>query len=207
MAKISDSKGRSDTNSGYARLSGNQRLGQLQIGIEAMSDQKLPLDQIIQGDCVQILNTLPEKSIDLIFADPPYNLQLSQELWRPNMTKVDAVNDEWDKFGGFAEYDLFTRDWLTACRRVLKDTGTIWVIGSYHNIFRVGNILMDLGYWILNDIVWVKTNPMPNFRGVRFTNAHETLLWAQKVKGAKYTFNHHAMKSLNDDLQMRSDWE
>jgi modification methylase len=207
MAKISDSKGRSDTNSGYARLFGNQRLGQLQIGIEAMSDQKLPLDQIIQGDCVQILNTLPEESIDLIFADPPYNLQLSQELWRPNMTKVDAVNDEWDKFGGFAEYDLFTRDWLTACRRVLKDTGTIWVIGSYHNIFRVGNILMDLGYWILNDIVWVKTNPMPNFRGVRFTNAHETLLWAQKVKGAKYTFNHHAMKSLNDDLQMRSDWE
>lgn len=123
------------------------------------------------------------------------------------MTKVDAVDDDWDKFGGFAEYDRFTRDWLSACRRVLKDTGTIWVIGSYHNIYRVGTVLMDLGYWILNDIIWVKTNPMPNFRGVRFTNAHETLLWAQKQKGARYTFNHHVMKSLNGDLQMRSDWE
>ncbi|MBM4423997.1 MAG: site-specific DNA-methyltransferase [Chloroflexi bacterium] len=171
------------------------------------SRNELPLDRILWGDCVRILNTLPEKSVDLIFADPPYNLQLSQELWRPNMTKVDAVDDEWDKFGGFAEYDRFTHEWLTACRRVLKDTGAIWVIGSYHNIYRVGSVLMDLGYWILNDVVWLKTNPMPNFRGVRFTNAHETLLWAQKVKGAKYTFNHHAMKSLNDDLQMRSDWE
>ena len=166
-----------------------------------------PLDQIIQGDCIEVLNSLPEKSVDLIFADPPYNLQLQQELWRPNMTKVDAVDDDWDKFGGFAEYDHFTRAWLSACRRVLKDTGTIWVIGSYHNIYRVGAILMDLGYWILNDVVWVKTNPMPNFRGVRFTNAHETLIWAQKIKGARYTFNHHAMKALNDDLQMRSDWD
>jgi modification methylase len=143
----------------------------------------------------------------LVFADPPYNLQLKQELWRPNQTRVDAVDDEWDRFASFEEYDRFTRAWLSACRRVLKDTGTLWVIGSYHNIYRVGAILQDLGSWILNDIVWVKTNPMPNFRGVRFTNAHETLLWAQKTKGARYTFNHHAMKGLNDDLQMRSDWE
>jgi site-specific DNA-methyltransferase (adenine-specific) len=164
-------------------------------------------DQILQGDCVDVLNTLPEKSVDLIFADPPYNLQLQNELWRPNMTRVDAVDDEWDKFGDFAEYDAFTRSWLAACRRVLKDTGTLWVIGSYHNIYRVGATLMDLGYWILNDIIWEKTNPMPNFRGVRFTNAHETLIWAQKLKGARYTFNHHVMKALNDDLQMRSDWE
>lgn len=171
-----------------------------------MSEKKLPLDQIIQGDCLEILNTLPEKSVDLIFADPPYNLQLSQDLWRPNLTKVDAVNDTWDQFSSFEEYDAFTRNWLTACRRVLKDTGTMWVIGSYHNIYRVGNILQDLGFWILNDIVWVKTNPMPNFRGVRFTNAHETLLWVQKEKGARYTFNYQDMKTLNDDLQMRSDW-
>ncbi len=168
---------------------------------------ELPLDQILQGECTEVLNSLPEKSVDLIFADPPYNLQLQNDLWRPNMTKVDAVDDAWDQFGSFADYDRFTRAWLGACRRVLKDTGALWVIGSYHNIYRVGGILMDLGYWILNDIVWIKTNPMPNFRGVRFTNAHETLLWAQKQKGARYTFNHHAMKSLNDDLQMRSDWE
>jgi modification methylase len=163
-------------------------------------------DRIIRGDCRDVLAALPEKSVDLIFADPPYNLQLQQELWRPNMTKVDAVTDRWDHFESFAAYDQFTETWLRACRRVLKDTGTIWVIGSYHNIYRVGRILMDLGYWILNDICWVKSNPMPNFRGVRFTNAHETLLWAQKIKGAPYTFNYHTMKSLNDDLQMRSDW-
>jgi modification methylase len=168
---------------------------------------ELNLDQIIQGDCVQVMNGLPEKSVDVIFADPPYNLQLKNELWRPNHTRVDAVNDDWDKFGDLAAYDRFTRDWLGACRRVLKDTGTLWVIGSYHNIYRVGAVLMDLDYWILNDIVWVKTNPMPNFHGSRFTNAHETLLWAQKIKGKHYTFNYHAMKSLNDDLQMRSDWE
>ncbi len=168
---------------------------------------ELTLDCILPGDCLEVLPTLPEKSVDLVFADPPYNLQLQNDLWRPNHTKVDAVNDPWDQFAGFAEYDRFTRSWLTACRRVLKDTGALWVIGTYHNIYRVGAILMDLGYWILNDIVWVKTNPMPNFRGVRFTNAHETLLWAQKNKGARYTFNHHAMKALNDDLQMRSDWE
>jgi modification methylase len=168
---------------------------------------ELPLDQILQGDCIEILKGLPEQSVDLIFADPPYNLQLQQELYRPDMSKVDAVDDEWDRFDGFAQYDQFTRAWLQACRRVLKESGTIWVIGSYHNIYRVGAILMDQGYWILNDAVWIKTNPMPNFRGVRFTNAHETLLWAQKHKGARYTFNYDAMKALNDGLQMRSDWE
>ena len=170
------------------------------------STPELPLNRILKGDCVEILNSLPENSIDLVFADPPYNLQLQNELYRPNMTKVDAVNDNWDKFASFKDYDDFTTTWLTACRRILKDTGTIWVIGSYHNIYRVGTILQDLGFWYLNDVVWVKSNPMPNFRGVRFTNAHETMLWSQKKKGAKYTFNHHAMKSLNDDLQMRSDW-
>jgi DNA modification methylase len=166
----------------------------------------LPLNQILQGNCIDILKSLPEKSVDLIFADPPYNLQLQNDLYRPNMTKVDAVNDGWDQFNGFAEYDAFTRDWLSASQRVLKDTGTIWVIGSYHNIYRVGSIMQDLGFWILNDIIYLKYNPMPNFRGVRFTNAHETLIWAQKKKGAKYIFNHQSMKALNEDLQMRSDW-
>ncbi len=166
----------------------------------------LPINQIIQGNCIEVLNTFPEKSIDLIFADPPYNLQLRQELWRPNMTKVDAVDDEWDQFEDFHSYDEFSKRWLSACRRVLKDSGTIWVIGTYHNIYRIGSIMQDLGYWFLNDVIWIKTNPMPNFRGVRFTNAHETLIWASKYKGAKYTFNHHAMKALNDDKQMRSDW-
>jgi modification methylase len=164
------------------------------------------MDEVIQGDCLEILSQLPENSIDLIFADPPYNLQLKQELWRPNHTLVDAVDDEWDRFSSFEEYDAFTRSWLAACRRVLKDNGTIWVIGTYHNIHRVGSILQDLDFWILNEVVWVKTNPMPNFRGVRFTNAHETLIWAQKKRGVPYTFNHHDMKALNDDLQMRSDW-
>ncbi len=166
----------------------------------------LPLDQVIQGDCLEVLERLPESCIDLVFADPPYNLQLKQELWRPNLTKVDAVDDEWDRFDSFAEYDAFTRKWLSACRRILKDTGTLWVIGTYHNIHRVGAILQDLDYWILNEVAWIKTNPMPNFRGVRFTNAHETLIWAQKKRGSRYTFNHQAMKALNDDLQMRSDW-
>ena len=168
--------------------------------------EKLPLSQILHGDCIEILKSLPESSVDLIFADPPYNLQLRHDLYRPNMTKVDAVNDGWDKFNGFMEYDTFTREWLSASRRVLKETGTVWVIGSYHNIYRVGSILQDLGFWILNDVVWIKNNPMPNFRGVRFTNAHETMIWAQKKQGAKYTFNHKSMKALNDDLQMRSDW-
>ncbi len=166
----------------------------------------LPIDTILHGDCCEILADLPENSVDLIFADPPYYLQLQHELYRPNMSRVAAVDDGWDKFANFTEYDQFTRSWLTACQRVLKDTGTLWVIGSYHNIYRVGTILQDLDFWFLNDIVWIKTNPMPNFRGVRFTNAHETLLWVQKKQGAKYTFNHHAMKGLNDDLQMRSDW-
>ena len=171
-----------------------------------MRTSELPLDQILLGDCLKRLHTLPEESIDLVFADPPYNLQLAQDLYRPNHTKVSAVDDSWDQFQGFEAYDSFTRDWLAACRRVLKKTGTLWVIGSYHNIFRVGTILQDLDYWILNDIVWVKTNPMPNFRGVRLTNAHETLIWAQKTKGASYTFNYQDMKALNGDLQMRSDW-
>jgi modification methylase len=166
----------------------------------------LPLNQILHGDCIEILKSLPENSVDLIFADPPYNLQLRNDLYRPNMTKVDAVNDGWDRFDNFAEYDAFTREWLSAAQCVLKNTGTIWVIGSYHNIYRVGAIMQDLGFWILNDLVWIKKNPMPNFRGVRFTNAHETILWAQKKKGAKYTFNHKSMKALNEDLQMRSDW-
>jgi site-specific DNA-methyltransferase (adenine-specific) len=164
------------------------------------------LDIVLPGNCIDILAQLPENCADLVFADPPYNLQLSQELLRPDRSKVDAVDDDWDKFATLHDYDLFTIQWLTACRRVLKDTGTIWVIGSYHNIFRVGSILQDLGFWILNDVIWIKNNPMPNFRGVRFTNAHETLIWAQKKRDVKYTFNHHAMKSLNDDLQMRSDW-
>jgi len=152
--------------------------------------------------------TLPQKSVDLIFADPPYNLQLQQELRRPDMSRAAAVDDAWDQFTDFASYDQFTRAWLTACRRVLKDTGTIWVIGSYHNIYRVGGILQDPGYWMLNDVIWIKRNPMPQFRGVRFTNAHETLLWCKKSRiQKKYTFNYHALKMANDEKQMRSDWE
>jgi len=165
------------------------------------------LDQILQGDFREVLPALPDKSVDLIFADPPYNLQLRQELWRPNMTRVDAVDDDWDRFDDFAAYDAFTRAWLGECRRLLKDTGTLWAIGSYHNIYRIGAIMQDLGFWFLNDVVWVKADPMPNFRGVRFTNAHETLLWAKKSRGQRrYTFNYHAMKQLNDERQMRSDW-
>ncbi len=172
----------------------------------AKSNESLPLDQVLVGDCRDILADLPAESIDLIFADPPYNLQLEGALWRPNLTKVDAVDEDWDRFESFNQYDRFTHEWLSACRRVLKPSGTLWVIGSYHNIYRVGKILQDLDFWVLNDVVWVKANPMPNFRGVRYTNAHETLLWVQKKKGEKYTFNYHAMKGLNDDLQMRSDW-
>ena len=166
----------------------------------------LPIDQVILGDCVEVMNSFPRESVDLIFADPPYNLQLRQELWRPNMTKVNGVDDAWDKFASMQEYDEFTRRWLSAAKRVLKETGTIWVIGTYHNIFRIGAIMQDLGFWILNDVVWIKTNPMPNFRGVRFTNAHETLIWASKHKKARYTFNYHAMKEMNGGKQMRSDW-
>ena len=165
------------------------------------------LDTILKGDCVAALERLPEKSVDVIFADPPYNLQLEGDLHRPDQSKVDAVDDEWDRFDSFAAYDAFTRAWLLAARRVLKPNGTIWVIGSYHNIFRVGAIMQDLGFWILNDIVWRKTNPMPNFRGRRFQNAHETMIWASRDPQAKgYTFNYEAMKAANDDVQMRSDW-
>jgi site-specific DNA-methyltransferase (adenine-specific) len=171
-----------------------------------LSDKALPLDSILPGDCRDLLGRLPESSVDLVFADPPYNLQLTRDLYRPDLSKVDAVDDGWDHFTSFAEYDAFTAAWLKECRRVLKPTGTLWVIGSYHNIFRIGKALQDLEFWILNDVVWIKDNPMPNFRGMRFTNAHETLIWAQKTKGAKYTFNYHSMKALNDDLQMRSDW-
>ena len=168
----------------------------------------LPLDQILQGDCVSILDSLPAASVDLIFADPPYNLQLQQALLRPNQTRVDGVEDEWDKFADFATYDAFTRAWLSACRRVLKDDGTLWVIGSYHNIYRVGSLLQDLGYWILNEVVWHKTNPMPNFRGARFTNATETLIWAARTRDQKrYTFNYQAMKQINDGKQMQNVWQ
>jgi len=171
------------------------------------AQKSLPLDNILKGDCIELMNSLPEKSVDVIFADPPYNMQLKGELHRPDNSHVDAVNDSWDQFSGFDAYDKFTRNWLTAARRVLKDTGTIWVIGSYHNIYRVGSIIQDIGFWVLNDIVWRKSNPMPNFRGTRFTNAHETLLWCNKGEGFnKYTFNYEAMKAFNDDVQMRSDW-
>src|SRR5215468_7382963 len=164
-------------------------------------------ETIIQGDCIEQLARLPDKSVDLVFADPPYNLQLGGDLLRPDNSKVDAVDDAWDRFDSFEAYDAFTRAWLKECRRILKDNGAIWVIGSYHNIFRVGAALQDLGFWILNDIVWRKSNPMPNFKGTRFTNAHETLIWAAKGRGARrYTFNYDAMKMANDELQMRSDW-
>ncbi len=167
---------------------------------------KLREDGVLVGDCVEIMARLPEASIDLVFADPPYNLQLNGELLRPNHSRVEGVDDAWDKFVDFAAYDRFTRAWLEAARRLLKPDGGLWVIGSYHNIYRVGAILQDLGFWILNDIVWRKTNPMPNFRGRRFTNAHETLLWCARSRESRYTFNYDAMKALNDELQMRSDW-
>ena len=167
---------------------------------------KTKTNHIYQGNCVDIMADLPEGSFDMVFADPPYNLQLSGDLRRPNNSAVDAVTESWDQFDGFAAYDQFTHDWLSAVRRILKPNGTMWVIGSYHNIFRVGTILQDLGFWILNDVIWRKTNPMPNFRGRRFTNAHETLLWCARDSAAKYRFNYETMKSLNEDLQMRSDW-
>jgi modification methylase len=166
----------------------------------------LPFNVILEGDCIAEMARLPDKSVDMIFADPPYNLQLGGDLFRPEGGRVDAVDDEWDKFESLTVYDNFTRDWLEQARRVLKDDGTIWVIGSYHNIYRVGSLLQDAGFWILNDIVWRKTNPMPNFRGTRFTNAHETLIWCAKDEKSRYTFNYRVMKALNDDLQMRSDW-
>ncbi|MCB2072897.1 MAG: site-specific DNA-methyltransferase [Novosphingobium sp.] len=166
----------------------------------------LPLRQILPGDCVEAMKSLPSASVDMVFADPPYNLQLGGDLNRPDGSHVDAVTNDWDKFDSFSTYDAFTRAWLAEARRVLKPDGSLWVIGSYHNIFRVGAIVQDLGFWILNDIVWRKANPMPNFKGTRFTNAHETLIWAAMGEKAKYTFNYRAMKTLNDELQMRSDW-
>src|ERR1700743_99142 len=162
--------------------------------------------RIIVGDCVAEMSKLPAGSVDLVFADPPYNLQLKGDLKRPDESHVDAVNNDWDKFSSFAAYDDFTRAWLLACRRVMKPSATLWVIGSYHNIFRVGAIMQDLGFWVLNDIVWRKTNPMPNFRGRRFTNAHETMIWATREQGARYTFNYEALKAGNEDIQVRSDW-
>jgi len=166
----------------------------------------LPIDTILVGDCIDHMNALPAGSVDLIFADPPYNLQLEQGLTRPDQSKVDGVDDDWDKFQSFAHYDTFTRAWLKAARRVLKPDGAIWVIGSYHNIFRVGAALQDLDFWLLNDVIWRKANPMPNFRGTRFTNAHETLIWASKSRTSRPTFNYEQLKQANDDLQMRSDW-
>lgn len=164
------------------------------------------LNKIIHGNSINVLHDLPKNSVDLVFADPPYNLQLNNELYRPDLTAVDGVQEDWDKFGSFKDYDRFTIEWLSLIRTVLKPNGTLWVIGSYHNIYRLGYILQNLGFWILNDIIWRKTNPMPNFRGKRFTNAHETLIWASKSNNSKYAFNYDAMKSLNGDLQMRSDW-
>jgi modification methylase len=174
---------------------------------DTLPNAELPLDSIIMQDCITAMRALPAKSVDLIFADPPYNLQLGGDLSRPDGSHVDAVTDDWDKFDSLNAYDVFTRAWLTEARRILKDNGAIWVIGSYHNIFKVGSAIQDLGYWILNDIVWRKANPMPNFKGTRFTNAHETLIWASMGEKARYTFNYRSMKTLNDELQMRSDWE
>jgi len=176
------------------------------MGYQTRPDIRPLQDRILVGDCITELKKIPAGTVDLVFADPPYNLQLSGGLTRPDQSKVDAVDDHWDQFESFEAYDRFTKGWLAECRRVLKPDGALWVIGSYHNIFRVGTILQDMGFWILNDVVWRKTNPMPNFRGRRFTNAHETLIWASREASAKYTFNYEAMKVFNDDLQMRSDW-
>ena len=173
------------------------------VAIEAAP---VPVDTLLRGDCIAQMAALPDKCIDMIFADPPYNLQLGGDLFRPEGSRVDAVDNDWDKFDTLGSYDRFTKAWLREARRILKPNGTIWVIGSYHNIFRVGSALQDEGFWILNDIIWRKANPMPNFKGTRFTNAHETLIWASKSEKSKYTFNYRAMKTLNDELQMRSDW-
>ena len=168
--------------------------------------RELPLDQVLRGDCIELMRMLPAASVHCVFADPPYNLQLRGELRRPDDSLVDGVDDDWDRFTDFAAYDQFTRDWLAECRRLLRKDGTLWVIGSYHNIYRIGTILQDLGFWVLNDIVWRKSNPMPNFRGRRFTNAHETMIWAARGRDSRHRFNYQAMKALNDDIQMRSDW-
>ena len=174
--------------------------------LKAAEAAVLPLNQILDGDCIEVMNSLPAGSVDLIFADPPYNLQLKGDLHRPDNSLVDAVDDHWDQFSSFEAYDRFTKAWLAAAKRLLKPNGAIWVIGSYHNIFRVGAALQDQGFWLLNDVVWRKSNPMPNFRGKRLTNAHETLIWAGRDETSKYTFNYEALKALNDGVQMRSDW-
>jgi modification methylase len=174
--------------------------------IKAAEAAVLPLNQILGGDCIEVMNSLAAGSVDLIFADPPYNLQLKGDLHRPDNSLVDAVDDHWDQFTSFEAYDRFTKSWLAAAKRLLKPNGAIWVIGSYHNIFRVGAALQDQGFWLLNDVVWRKSNPMPNFRGKRLTNAHETLIWAGRDETSKYTFNYEALKALNDGVQMRSDW-
>lgn len=175
--------------------------------LEALKKENTLLNSVIKGDAAEALRLIPENSFDMVFADPPYNLQLKNELYRPNRTKVDAVDDEWDNFGGFKDYDIFTRKWLGQVKRVMKPSATLWVIGTYHNIFRIGAILQDLGFWVLNDVIWIKDNPMPNFRGVRFTNATETLIWCVKSeKAKKYTFNYELMKKLNGGKQMRNDW-
>ncbi|MCZ8325156.1 MAG: site-specific DNA-methyltransferase [Sphingomonadaceae bacterium] len=188
-------------------------MGQMLVGEKArlkavreVARPDLPLGRILDGDCIEAMRSLPDACVDMIFADPPYNLQLGGDLSRPDGSHVDAVTDHWDQFDSFAAYDKFSREWLTEARRVLKPNGSLWVIGSYHNIFRLGAMLQDMGFWILNDIVWRKANPMPNFKGTRFTNAHETLIWCSMGEKAKYTFNYRAMKTLNDELQMRSDW-
>jgi len=186
-----------------AKAGQRQKMGQTQKNRQAAA---LPIGRILDGDCIEVMRGLPAASVDLIFADPPYNLQLRGELHRPDNSRVDAVDDDWDQFSSFAAYDRFTRAWLAEARRILKPNGAIWVIGSYHNIFRVGTALQDQGFWILNDVVWRKSNPMPNFRGKRLTNAHETLIWASRQEGAKYTFNYEALKALNEGVQMRSDW-
>jgi modification methylase len=183
----------------------NRRNGDRAV-IRTRKTEKLPLDVVLAGDCIETMRGLPAESVDLVFADPPYNLQLKGELHRPDNSRVDAVDDHWDQFASFAAYDVFTRDWLAAARRCLKPDGAIWVIGSYHNVFRLGAALQDAGFWILNDVIWRKSNPMPNFRGKRLTNAHETLIWAAKSDQSRYTFNYEAMKALNEGVQMRSDW-
>jgi len=171
-----------------------------------MKSMKLEINEIHHGDCLDLIRQLPSGSVDMVFADPPYNLQLNRDLYRPDRSLVSAVDDGWDKFDSFGSYDAFTAAWLGECRRILKDNGSIWVIGTYHNIFRIGSVLQDAGFWVLNDIIWIKTNPMPNFMGTRFANAHETLIWAARSRESKYTFHYRAMKGFNDDLQMRSDW-
>lgn len=186
--------------------SGSSKSAQTTVKTAAKAAVKTALDTIHHGDCIETLKALPDASVDLVFADPPYNLQLEGDLMRPNNTRVDGVDDAWDKFDSFAAYDTFSRAWLAECRRILKTNGALWVIGSYHNIFRLGTALQDQQYWILNDVIWRKVNPMPNFRGRRLTNAHETLIWAARDQKSRYTFNYESLKALNDDLQMRSDW-